>query len=747
MQTPIASEASVPTVEMLLGELPQRPTGEGEALIRRAYSFAQRAHAGQRRKSGDPYFIHPAHVGRMLAEMVSDPETIASGLLHDVLEDTNVTETELTEAFGQTVTDLVDGVTKISNLSACTPREQQIDDIRKMILAMSRDVRVIIIKLCDRLHNMQTLEYLPPARQRAIAQSTRDIFAPLAARLGMMRIRSLLEDLAMRYLQPTAYFKVAKKMAVRELRDRQFVDHAHELLNEKLMESNIPALVQSRRKHVSGVYSKMQRQGLRFDEVHDLNALRVVCDTVRECYDILGIVHSLWKPIPGKFKDYIGVPKENGYRSIHTSVFAAEGEVLEVQIRTHQMHRLAEEGVASHWIYKEDGGSNGASGKGEDTQRLTWLRGLVEWLKDVHDPEEFMAELRRDVFDTAVFCYTPKGDIIEMPRGATAIDVAYRIHTELGHHCVGVRINQRMGSIREKLKTGDIVEILTSKTAHPTADWLQIAQTGRARNKIRQWLKARQREYFLEAGRRMLTEAVKTRFGSQIEMEQVQLVLANSFHTFSVGSWDELMVELGAGTVKVASLIGRLEQVLRPPAQRRPPRNVRRSRRATRDVVLVDGMDGAITRLAKCCSPLPGDPIIGFITQGKGISVHRRDCKAMERIRERSADASRRLVTVEWGDASHRLQRTGVRLVCQDRRGLLGDITTVFGQLGINITGVNSNSNIRDNRAIIKIQMLIEDSDQLNQLLSRLERIPGVQSLSRSTQSPRRRASGRGSGG
>lgn len=726
----------IPTVEEILGRFEAPPSAQGEALIRKAYEFAEKAHENQKRKSGDPYFVHCARVAWLLAALVNDPATIAAGLLHDTVEDCGVTTEKLAQTFNKNVAELVDGVTKISTLNFSSEQEKQADNLRKMILAMARDVRVVLIKLCDRLHNMQTLQYLQPHRQRAIAQTTIDIYAPLANRLGMTRMRVQLEDLSMRYIYPAAYTRLAKKMAVRQERDQKIVDRMRAALTEHLAQNNIPAKIQGRRKHLYSVYQKMQKQGLRFDEVHDILAIRIITDTIAECYEILGIVHSLWRPITGKFKDYIANPKENGYRSIHTSVISEEGEMTEIQIRTHEMHSIAEEGIAAHWKYKEAGGSHAGDGAaGAEQKRLVWLRQLVEWLKDVHDPSEFMNELKRDVFEASVFCYTPKGDIIEMPRGATALDLAYRIHTDLGHHCAGVKINNRMGSIRSTIQTGDIVEIIASKTSHPTADWLQIAQTGRARNKIRHWLKESQHDEFLERGHRTLQENIRARFGSSLDEARALEILKGSLKHFALNSIEDLLVELGCGTIKVGSLISRIEQVTRPHQEifRKlvAPQQQQKSKKKSKDVVIVAGMSGAVTKMARCCGPLPGDPIIGFITQGRGISVHRTDCKALAHIRERADAAESRVIEVAWGEASNDLQKAAVRIVCQDRKGLLSDVATAITQLNVSIVGSHTSTNMRDNRAILKLILLIESSDQLNTVLNRLETIPGVLSLSR----------------
>ncbi len=730
--TTLAETSGIPSVEKILARFDAPVSAQGEELIRGAYEAARQAHEGQKRKSGEPYFTHPAQVAWMLAELVNDPATVAAGLLHDTIEDCGITVEALRKEFPEPVAELVDGVTKISSLHFASDRDNQAGSLRKMVLAMARDVRVLLIKLCDRLHNLLTLQHLPPTRQRAIAQSTLDIYAPLANRLGMTRIRVHLEDFAMPYIYPAAYARLSDKMAVRQKNDRHIVSRMREQLSEQLAASNIPATIYGRCKHLFSIHEKMRRQGLRFDEVRDILALRVITDTVTECYGILGVVHSLWKPLDGYFNDYIGAPKENGYRSLHTTVIGADGELTEIQIRTHEMHHLAEEGIAAHWKYKETGGSanNGKRGARADEQKLAWLRQLVDWLQDERDASEFMRELKRDVFEASVFCYTPKGDIIEMPRGSTALDLAYRIHTDLGHTCGGARINHRIASIRTLLQTGDVVEIIASKSSRPTDDWLQFAHTGRARNKIRHWLKERRREEYLERGRRALAETIKRRFSGQVSEEKAREIIEPQLKNYSVATWDDLLVEIGCGTLKIAGVVARIEQVLQPPIPRRIPREARRQSKK-REKVLVEGISGAVTRMARCCSPLPGDSIVGFITQSRGITIHREDCGSLERVRARRPDGEQRFVQVDWSESGKELQKVTIRLVSQDRKGLVSDVSSAVTQLNLNIAAMQTSTNIRDNRAIFKLKLFVENSDELNLLLNRLSKVPGVLSLSR----------------
>ena len=725
-----------PSVDEIISgiKIPLDPVEEG--MIRDAYKLAQELHQGQLRKSGDPYFTHCAHVAYLLARLVNDPSTVAAGLLHDTLEDCGATFKELAARFPDPVADLVDGVTKISSLNYSSDIEHQADNLRKMILAMTKDVRVVLIKLCDRLHNMQTLDHLRPDRQRAISRVTMDIYAPLANRLGMTRIRSLLEDLSMKYLSPGAYDRISEKMEGREPRDQRIVDITRKQLGEQLKRNSINYHIQGRRKHLFSLYQKMKEQGLSLDEVHDILAVRVITDNIRDCYEILGIVHSIWKPIDGRFKDYIAASKENGYRSIHTSVIGVEDEITEIQIRTREMHEIAEEGIAAHWKYKEKISSGDGTRAQNEGRRVSWLRQLVDWLTDVRDPAEFMRELKRDVYEQSVFCYTPAGEIIELQQGSTALDMAYRVHTDIGHHCSGSRINSRMVSIRTELQTGDVVEILTSKSSHPTPDWLNFVKSGRARNKIRHWLKESQREMFLEQGRQKLLEQVRSRYGSRVDLDTALKALSAHLKLYSVHSVEELLVDTGCGNVRLASLMHKLELEYgeKPAARSAIPRKVSRDTRRSRnsrDRVLVEGIAGAITRIAGCCSPLPGDSIIGFVTQGRGISIHKVECRSLERNRTRMPGYESRLLHVDWGQSMVSMKKVAIRLVCQDRKALLGDITSAIATLNVNIVNSNTNSNIRDNRAIIKLVVLVDGSDLLNTVLNRLSTIPGVNSVSR----------------
>lgn len=719
------------TVEDILARF-NPPLSEASAgWIRKAWELAENAHKGQKRKSGEPYFSHCANVAKILAELINDWPAVCAALLHDVIEDCNVSYRDLQAIFPPPIPDLVDGVTKISKINFISDREHQAENLRKMILAMAKDVRVVLIKLCDRLHNMRTLNFLDPVRQKAIATSTVEIFAPLAKRLGIQRLSSEMEDLAMSYVQPIIYGRIADHLQRNNEHYQATIAKMKTMVEASLAKSHIPAGVSGRVKHNYSIYKKMLRQGLTFEEVHDLIAIRIVTENVSHCYEVLGIVHSRWKPIEGKFKDYIGNPKPNGYQSIHTTVIGISGEIIEIQIRTAEMHRLAEEGIAAHWQYKEAGAPKTAAA--DEAEKLSWLRQLVDWLSDIHDPQEFLAAVKQDVFATSVFIYTPKGDVIEMPRGSTVLDFAFRIHTEVGFRCAGAKLNHKMAPLRTVLKTGDIVEIVTSKSSHPTPDWLQIANSNRAKNKIRHWLKTHDRETYLERGRGMLIEALRQRapeMGPQEALEKIGHIARQ----FSVSSADDVLIEIGFGSVRAGAVVSR---ILPNDPVAAPSRRAAASSFSAADIkkftgtILVEGMPGAVTRTAQCCSPRPGDAIVGFITQGRGISVHRVDCAAFQRARWTKADAPNRVVTVEWGDGNKPPIQATIRVMCQDRKGLLSDITAMITQLGVNIIAAQTQSNLKTAQAIIKLRVQVPDEGELNMVLKRLEGVPSVRSLRR----------------
>ncbi len=721
-----AVSPSYATVDEILARVDPPLTAEGARQVRKAYEIAEKAHEGQLRRSGEPYFSHCVGVTMLLADLVADWPTLAAGLLHDTIEDCGFTPKHIHSLLPDPVADLVDGVSKISKLNFSSDRERQAGNLRKMIMAMARDVRVLLIKLCDRLHNMRTLNYLEPAKQKLIATGTLEIYAPLAKRLGVQKIGSELEDLCLSYIHPALYRGLAEHIERNKERYQTIINKTKTILESSLAKAHVHATVAGRLKHIYSTYQKMLRQGLNLNEIHDLIAMRIITDTVAETYEALGIVHSRWKPVEGKFNDYIAAPKPNGYQSLHTTVIGVDGEIIEIQIRTQAMHKLADQGVAAHWKYKEEGSNETA--EAAESEKLLWLRQLVDWLQDVRDPQEFMAAVKQDVFEASVFCYTPRGDVIEMPNDSSVLDFAYRIHTEIGHQCAGAKVNHKMVPLRTILKTGDIVEIVTSKSSHPTPDWLHIATSGRAKNKIRHWLKTHDREFYLERGRSMFTEHLRVRspsFRIRDAMEKLELEAKH----FSLSDAEDVLIEIGFGTIKPAVAVAR---ILPPDTAPPPPKRVAPGKKkAAPESILVEGMPGAITRMAGCCAPKPGDPILGFITLGRGISIHRADCKSLERSRQLQDDSGRRVVGVQWNDGTPPLLQATIRVVCQDRKGLLTDVTQAVTQLGVFILAAHTLSNLKTNQAILKLTVQVQDEGTLNTLLKRLESVPSVRSLRR----------------
>ncbi len=694
------------------------------ALVKQALAAAREAHANQTRLSGDPYVVHPIAVAQTLYDLQMDATTICAGLLHDTLEDTPMTEARLTAEFGDGVAALVQGVTKISGISERGKRRRQVESLRKMILAMSRDIRVVIIKLADRLHNMRTLRWLEPQRRLEIAGDTLDIYAPLALRLGMNSLRRDFEDLAMRWLQPEAYEYVAAKvdqgLAHREAIVQRFV----EFLEGLLADVGIPAHeISGRPKHFRSIHEKMQSQRLSFEEVFDLIALRVVTDTVSDCYDIIGLIHGEWRPIPGRFRDYIATPKRNVYQALHTTVVGIGGETVEIQIRTREMHRVAEMGVAAHWKYKEGHGQ-----EHELDDKLNWLRQLVDWIQDVRDPGEFLDALQEDVFADTVFTFTPQGDVIELARGATAIDFAYHIHTEIGHHCTGVRINRKMVPLRTVLSSGDVVEVITAKSAHPNSDWLAFAKTNRARNKIRHRLRAENQEANIAAGREMLLRALRAR-RLKLSIEEVERRLRDQLEALRLRSLDELYSEMGFGTLHLNTILNRLRQEERSaptePARETPPP----PEETAPEGVLVAGLGNTLVYFPRCCSPVPGDEIVGFVTRGRGVSVHRETCPNLRRMITNPENADR-IVEAQWDASTARPRRVEIRIVASDRTGLLADLTQTITEQGVFIQGSTSRSN-RNMTATMRFRLLVRSTGQLNTVMERLRRIDGVAEITR----------------
>ncbi len=696
--------------------------GADAELIRRAYVFSESVHRGQRRQSGEPYFVHPVGVASVIADLRLDVASVVTGLLHDTVEDTLTSLEQVQEEFGEEIASLVDGVTKISQINFTSREEKQAENFRKMILAMARDIRVILIKLADRTHNMRTLDHLGPDRQREIAQETIDIYAPIAHRLGIYWLKNDLEDNSLRFLRPEAYYdlkrNVAKKKGERERYIREFIGE----VGRKIADAGINAEVSGRPKHFYSIYDKMQRENLLYDEIYDLVGFRIVVNTVTECYAVLGVVHANWKPVPGRFKDYIALPKNNLYQSLHTTVIGLYGERVEVQIRTHEMHRVAEFGIAAHWKYK--GGE--AVGSGE-AQRFAWLRQLLEWQQNVSDPQEFLGSVKEDLFSDEVFVFTPKGDVLNFPKGSTVIDFAYRIHSEVGQHCAGARVNGRLCPLRYRLRNGDTIEIVTTTNQTPSKDWLNHVKTSRAKARIRNWLKYQQRSRSLAVGREILERELarhKLDFKRLHKGGQLQEVA----QALSVKDEETLIASVGYGKITSHQVLGRLlsPEELERDADRKESTLRKLFQRVSgqEQGVRVSGVGDVLVRFGKCCEPLPGERILGFVTRGRGVTVHAVDCP---RVLE--SDPHRR-VEVVWEGGANGARAVNLEVVCVDQPGMLAAITKSISSSGVNISRAEVHST-PDKQAISSFEVVVGTAHELNRVIRNLGKLRGVIRVSR----------------
>jgi len=703
------------------------PAGEGSddtrELIKRAYAVAQEAHADQARKSGEPYIQHPLAVALLLADIGMDADTIAAGLLHDVVEDTDIDLERLRHEFGPHVANLVDGVTKLEQIEQEQidrfsrkrerPRdEQESESLRKMFIAMAEDIRVVIIKLADRLHNMRTLGPLPPERRKTFAHETLEIFAPLANRLGVWQWKWQLEDLSFRHLNPATYVEIASLVKERRPEREASVQRYIVTLERELAAEGIEAESTGRAKHIYSIYRKMQRKGVPFSQVYDMCAIRVITQTIPDCYRILGIVHGLWKPIPGEFDDYIATPKDNMYQSLHTAVISEDGKTLEVQIRTWGMHHIAEYGIAAHWRYKEGGKRDQAF-----EAKIAWLRSLIEWRKEATDANEFVDAMKTDVFRDRVYTFTPKGKLIDLPVGATPIDFAYQIHTEIGHHCRGARVNGKLIGLDYQLKNGDQVEILTARRGGPSRDWLNPAlgyiKTSRARSKIRQWFRRQDREQNIAQGREIVERELKRLGMEHLSHEAVARL-------FNYEKLNDFHAAVGFGDIHSQQIAGKIAET-RPRTEESlpfiPPPLV-----STIEGIQVQGTGGLLTRLAQCCHPLPGDDIIGYVTRGRGVTIHRRDCPNILRLRD-----TERLIEVGWGTRLQTIPVT-IRITAYDRTRLFNEISGIIGAEDINMSAVNMPPDRRRRNNIVTLYITLEISHiaQLSRVLTKIERLPNV---------------------
>lgn len=731
------SDSTPESVEELLNIIQSYHSTADLDFIRKAYDFSAKAHSGQIRRSGEPYIFHPLGVAAILADLRLDLATIATGLLHDTVEDTPVTLEDIEQNFGPVVAHLVDGVTKISRMKFRNTHEKQGENIRKMIVAMGKDVRVVLVKLADRLHNMRTLNHMPPEKQVRIAEETLDIYAPLASRLGISSIKVELEDLSFRYSQPDMYYSMVQKVARKRKEREKYIEEVIKLLSDELnRRTKVKFEVEGRPKHLYSIYKKMQMRSIDYDQVYDVLAFRVSVSTVPECYEVLGLVHSLWKPIPGRFKDFIAMPKNNNYQSLHTTVIGPQAERIEVQIRTFDMHLVAERGIAAHWKYKEDSRSEGEYVDPEGIQKFNWLRDLVNLHQQTHSPDEFLENIKTDLFDSEIYVFTPKGDVKEFPEGATPIDFAYAIHTDVGNHIVAARVNGKLVSLRHKLHNGDTIEVITSKSQAPSKDWLKYCVTTRAKSKIRAHVKVEQRKRALELGRELLEKTFR-KYGMNYQKQLQGAEFDKYLKDQGCNSMDELMVRVGYGALTPQSVVERF--VPKSTSEKAEVKEetsflqkafraaVNKSKK-TASLIKVDGIDDVLVRFARCCAPIPGDSIIGFITLGRGIVIHRADCeKAFE------MDQARR-IEVEWSGAKSadlgRMVR--VRVVSHDVPGLLKNMTEVFSSFGVNIHNASARTT-KDLKAICIFDVSVRDTDQLSQVMSALMKLKGIIGVTRMT--------------
>jgi len=699
-------------------------------LIKRAYVFAAKAHDGQMRRSGDPYVVHPLSVAQIITDLRLDVPSVCAGLLHDCVEDTSVTVDELGKVFSPEVAFLVDGVTKLGKIPWTTREERQAENFRKMLLAMARDIRVILVKLADRLDNMRTMDHMPPEKQERIARETMDIYAPLANRLGIMWIKCELEDLAFKYLEPIEHENLRQSLVKTERERQKYIADVEKLVYKEMSDGGIPCLVKGRAKHLWSIYQKMKKTGGDLSQVHDAIGFRVITETVRQCYEALGVAHSKWTPIPGRFKDYIALPKPNMYQSLHTTVMGPHGQRVEIQIRTAEMQKVADDGIAAHWRYKE--GKPAVPDK--DDRKFSWLRQLMEWQQDLKDPTEFIESIKIDLFADEVYVFTPKGDVKALPKGATPIDFAYAVHTEVGNKCSGARVNGVIVPLRYQLRNGDTVEIITNPTQRPNKDWIKFVATSRAKTKIRHLLRAEQRDRARTLGRDLLERELR-KWGLSLGKTQKNGELEKAVAQLRAGTQDDLIALIGYGKLTASQITDvlvsedrRLKGPMEEPAAGNAFTNL--IRKVTRRVtsaptgIIVAGEGDVLVRYAKCCNPLPGDGIIGFITRGRGVTVHTRDCqKALD------LDPDRR-VEVAWDGKAKAKRPVSIQVVCADKPGLLAVISQSFSDAGLNISQAHCRAT-DDNRAINTFSFSVQDLDQLKTIIRSIQKLGGVYSVER----------------
>lgn len=694
-------------------------------LITRAYNFASNAHRGQKRVSGDSFIDHPLGVAYIMAELELDIISIAAALLHDVVEDTDVSSEDIRKEFGNEIARLVDGVTKLTRLKFKSKEEHQAESLRKMFLAMAEDIRVILIKLADRLHNMRTLGYLKEEKRKEKAMETLEIYAPLAHRLGISRLKWELEDISFRFIDQEMYYEVAKKVAANRTQREKDIKEAINILEEKFKEQDIKADIYGRPKHLYSIYQKMKRKEIDFNEIYDLTAIRIITESVRECYEILGMVHELWKPIPGRFKDYIAMPKSNMYQSLHTTVIGPKGDPLEVQIRTPEMHRTAEYGIAAHWRYKENKATDEAF-----AEKLSWLRQLLDWQNDLEEPREFMENLKIDLFEDEVFVFTPKGDVISLPRDATPVDFAYYIHTEVGHSCVGARVNGKIKPLEYRLRNGDIVEIQTSKTnTGPSRDWLKFVKTSKARSKIKHWFKQQERDVIIQRGKELLEKELKRRHIELKESEKMEEI-ERIARKMGKNNPEELLELVGYNQINPQQIINRLKIVQENEEltlDQYKDFSQKTTKKSTDKGVRVKGVDNLLVRLARCCNPVPGDDISGYITRGRGVSIHRKDCPNLKNL---VAEDSERLIEVDWDTSRNESYQVNLAIEAFNKKALLNDITSLIKEEQVNLSSVVARTD-KYNRAHIELSLELSSLEHMRDIIKKIDHISGVLSVDR----------------
>lgn len=690
------------------------PRADGD-LIKKAYVFSAKAHEGQLRRSGQPFVTHPLEVANILADMKLDVPSVVAGFLHDTIEDTHSTKAEIASLFGEDISSLVDGVTKLSKIQFNTREERQAENFRKMILAMSKDIRVILIKLADRLHNLKTLQFMPEEKQMRIAQETLDIYAPLANRLGIQWMKVQLEDLSFRFLKPNLYRQLEKKIARLKKNREEYIARVEKEVRRHFKEAIPDFEISGRMKHIHGIYQKMERQNITFEQVHDLLAFRILTHTLESCYEALGLLHSIWKPVPGRFKDYLAMPKTNNYQSLHTTVVCLDAERVEFQIRTVEMHEIAEKGIAAHWKYKEGGPIDL-----KDERTIRWLRQFADWQKEVTDDIEYLDTVKLDLFATDIYVFTPKGDVRALPYGATPVDFAYSIHSDIGQRCVGARVNGRMVPLSAKLDSGDEVEIITHKHGHPSKDWLKLAVSSRARSKIRQFIKQDQRDKSMVLGKNLFEQEcakaglnpAEVKEGDVFKkyLEKKGINSENLFYSnvaYGKLSLPTLFAALSPATVQKKEDEGIIRKIFKKVSQR------------NRNAVLVDGLEDLLITFAKCCLPIPGDPIVGFVSRGRGVTLHRTDCSRVSSI-----DPGRR-VTTAWNVNGELIRTARLKITCEDRAGMLAHITHAISEKKINITRALVRTT-KDNKAIIFLDVSVSHIAELHGVIKEVEKINGV---------------------